>query len=74
MGEENLVPTKIRSSDRLASGESLYRLSYRGSSLCLNLVAICTPVFLNCCGNPGIISIRAFFYAKLAFVSECPVI
>ena len=32
-GAENLAPTGIRSPDRLARGESLYRLSYREPSL-----------------------------------------
>ena len=31
-GAENLVPTEIRSPDRPARSESLYRLSYRGPS------------------------------------------
>ena len=31
-GMENLAPTRIRSQDRLARSESLYRLSYRGPS------------------------------------------
>ena len=33
MDEENFVPTGIRSPDRPARNESLYRLSYRGPSL-----------------------------------------
>ena len=33
MGAENLIPTGIRSPDRPARSESLYRLSYRGPDL-----------------------------------------
>jgi len=33
-GAENLAPTRIRSTDRPARSQSLYRLSYRGPSLC----------------------------------------
>ena len=33
-GAENLAPTRIRSPDLPARSESLYRLSYRGSSRC----------------------------------------
>jgi len=42
MGVENLVSTGIRSPDRPASSESLYRLSYPGSQQVLSLKLIYT--------------------------------
>jgi len=38
IGAENLAPTGIRSPDRPARSESLYRLSYPGSTLIINLL------------------------------------
>jgi hypothetical protein len=35
MGVENLAPTRIRSLDRPAHNESLYRLSYPGPQVCM---------------------------------------
>ena len=39
-GTENLAPTGIRSPDRPASSESLYRLSYRGPRKILYIILI----------------------------------
>jgi hypothetical protein len=41
-GAENLVSIRIRSPDRPALGESLYRLSYRGPQVCNQLYEVGT--------------------------------
>ena len=58
-GAENLAPSGIRSPDRPARGELLYRLSYRDpppfyiSNLNVSTInnAVSTVVIVSCCGR-----------------------
>jgi hypothetical protein len=60
MGAENVAITGIRSTDRSARSESVYRLSYHGpflySNLCIFLHVVCTrkEELIKCAvRNPG---------------------
>ena len=48
MGAENLAPTGIRSPDRPARSESLYRLSYPSQPLCACEKSITTDTQIKC--------------------------
>ena len=48
-GAENFAPTGIRSPDRLARSESLYRLSYRGPLLKLRLTNLIRGDIIRLC-------------------------
>jgi hypothetical protein len=47
MGAENLAPTGIRSPDRPARSESLYRLSYPGRLFVSVAINLMDPVFIR---------------------------
>jgi hypothetical protein len=52
-GAENLVPTGIRSADRPARSESLYRMSYPGPKITGSVQQKCnvSVIFTDCPGN-----------------------
>ena len=54
-GAENLASTGIRSPDRLARDESLYRLSCLGPSLYIYYTPTQQDVYLNDCGLSALV-------------------